>query len=140
MEDLLSLNSSATKKSVKIKRFDDLENGEYIVKSFKLKDTPYGLRVHVEIDNFYLSLPPRFSDKINSVEQIAQLNAKKFKMIYGGKNAEEFNRLIIDFLPLKDDGADAQNNEEDSALEDDEEAPSKRKRRSAPNSSKKSKF
>lgn len=101
MEDLLSLNSSTTKKEAKVKKFDNLNLGEYVVKSFKLKETNFGLRVFVEVDNFYLTLPPRFSDKINSAEQIAELNEKKFKMIYGGKDVDEFNKLIIDFVQLK---------------------------------------
>lgn len=101
MEDLLSLNYSSAKKETKIKKFDSLENGEYTVKSFKLKDTNFGLRVFAEIDNFYLSLPPRFSDKINSEEQIAEINSKKWKMTYGGKDAAEFNKLIIDFKQME---------------------------------------
>lgn len=139
MEELLSLNSSAAKTVARIKKFDDLENGEYIVKSFKLKDTPYGLRVLVEVDNFYLTLPPRFSDKINSAEQIAELNAKNFKMVYGGKNAEEFNRLIIDFVALKDVKG-RETDEDDSAAEESDAAKRKTKRKSTPTSSKKSKL
>lgn len=137
MEDLLSLNSSVVKVEPKIKRFDDLENGEYVVKLFKLKETPFGLRVLVQINNFYLSLPPRFSDKINSVDQIAELNTKKFKMVYGGKNAEEFNKLILDFVPLKD-GVGNQNNEDDSEEEGD--AQPRRKRSYGQSSSKKLKL
>lgn len=102
MEDLLSLNSSTAKKEARVKKFDHLQIGEYIVKSFKLKETTFGLRVFVEIDDFYLCLPPRFSDKINSSEQIDELNGKKFKMVYGGKNVDEFNKLIIDFKPVRE--------------------------------------
>lgn len=101
MEDLLSLNSSNSVNQARVKKFDSLEVGEYIVKSFKLKETNFGLRVYVEIDDFYLSLPPRFSDKINSAEQIDDINDKKFKMIYKGKNPEEFNKLMIDFELVK---------------------------------------
>lgn len=139
MEELLSLNSSVAKTVAKIKRFDDLENGEYIVKSFNLKDTPYGLRVFVEVENFYLTLPPRFSDKINSAEQIAELNAKHFKMVYGGKNAAEFNRLIIDFVELKD-VEERETDEDDSAVEEFDENKRKSKRKLTPSSSKKSKL
>lgn len=103
MEELLSLNYSSAKKSVKIKKFDSLQHGAYTVKTFKLKDTNFGLRVFVEIENFYLSLPQRFSDKINSEEQIAELNSKKWKMIYGGKDAAEFNKLIIDFKQVEEE-------------------------------------
>lgn len=91
------------------------------VKSFKLKNTPYGLRLHVQVDNFYLSLPPRFSDKINSDEQLAELNSNKLKMIYGGKNAEEFNMLIIDFVPLTDVGTAAGSTNEEGSVDDDDD-------------------
>lgn len=120
MEDLLNLNSSATKAVAKSKRFDDLKIGEYLVKTFKLKEFPFGLRLLVEIDNFYLILPPRFSDKINSEQQLAEINAKKFKMVYGGKDPGEFNKLIIDFVLLSDRGG-IQSNEDDSTVEDSEE-------------------
>lgn len=122
MEDLLSLNSSATKSNARMKRFDDLQVGTYIVKSFQLKETTFGLRVVVEIDNFYLTLPPRFSDKMNSEEQILELNAKKWTMVYGGKNASEFNKLIIDFKPLKDSKRLNQTNDEEDDDEDGDSA------------------
>lgn len=118
MEALLSLNSTNSIKESRVKKFDSLEIGEYIVKSFKLKETNFGLRVYVEIDNFYLSLPPRFSDKINSAEQIDEINEKKFKMIYGGKNPEEFNKLIIDFAVVQEH--DAQIIEDEDESTDDE--------------------
>lgn len=102
----------------KIKKFDNLSTGEYMVKSFKLKETQFGLRVYVEVDDFYLVLPARFFDKINSVQQLDELNENKFKMVYNGKNKDEFNKLMIDFIPLMDD---ATNNEDDgdTASEDD---------------------
>lgn len=135
MEDLLSLNSSVAKKVSRIKRFDDLAVGTYIVKSFKMKNTMYGLRVLVEIDNFHLSLPPRFSDKINSEEQIEELNVKKWKMVYGGKDAEEFNKLILDFIPIVEDELI-----EDSATEEESQSTVViRKRRSEGSTSKSTK-
>lgn len=133
MEELLSLNSSVAKKVSRNKRFDDLAVGTYIVKSFKTKNTMYGLRVLVEIDDFHLSLPPRFSDKINSEEQIEELNAKKWKMIYGGKDVAEFNKLILDFKPI------VQIDLEESATEDDSQSAASiviRKRRSDGSTSK----
>lgn len=101
MEDLINLNTS-NKSGEKIKKFDDLTQGTYLVKSFKLKDTTFGLRLYVQIDDFYLVLPPRYTDKINSDEQLQELNGGKFKMIYHGKNKDEYNKLMIDFKPLKE--------------------------------------
>lgn len=84
------------------------------MKSFKLKDTQFGLRVYVEIDDFYLVLPARFSDKINSAEQLAEINENKVKMIYNGKNKDEFNKLMIDFVQLKEDAAKPNQNDDES--------------------------
>lgn len=125
MEDLLSLNVSNKKSAGKIKKFDDLSIGEYFVKSFKLKETQFGLRVYVEIDDFYLVLPARFSDKVNSVEQLEEINENKFKMIYKGKNKDEYNKLMIDFVPLKDQ--DAIDGVESTSENDDSEPQVKRK-------------
>lgn len=129
MDDLLSLNASSTNAEGRIKKFDNLPIGEYLVKSFKLKVTQFGLRVYVEIDDFYVVLPARFSDKINSAEQLEELNGNKFKMVYKGKNKEEFNKLMIDFVPLKENAVKPNsNNGEDSASEDDDDGDYERKR------------
>lgn len=107
MEDLLSLNTSNQKTAnhEAVKKFDNLVIGDYLVKSFQLKDTKFGLRVFVEIDDFYLILPARFSDKINSKEQLEELNDQKWKMEYRGKNKDEFGKLMIDFKLLNDESA-----------------------------------
>lgn len=118
MEELLNLNASSASNE-KVKKFENLDHGTYLVKSFKLKDTPYGLRLFVQIDDFYLILPPRYTDKINSDEQLKELNDGKFKMIYRGKNKDEFNKLMIDFKPLMEDesaAADSTSEEEEIAL------------------------
>lgn len=132
MEDLINLNAS-NKSGEKIKKFDDLAKGVYLVKSFKLKETTFGLRLYVQIDDFYLILPPRYTDKINSADQLKELNGGKFKMIYGGKNKDEFNKLMIDFQPLKED----ENTTVDSASDEDDEdlplvkSPAKKSKRAA---------
>lgn len=100
MEDLLSLNDSNKRDESKTVKFDNLKVGEYFVKSFSLKENQYGLQVYVEIADFFIILPKRFSDKINSSEQIDELNLKKFKMTYHGKNVKEGNRVMLDFKPL----------------------------------------
>lgn len=118
MEDLLHLNAS-NKSSDKIKKFENLDRGTYLVKSFELKETPFGLRLFVKIDDFGLILPPRYSDKINSDEQLKELNDGKFKMIYRGKNKDEYNKLMIDFKSLGED--EAPGNDSSSSSSDDEE-------------------
>lgn len=112
MEDLLSFNESNRSKDI-VKKFDDLAIGEYIPKLFKLADTNYGLKIYVSIDDFWIMLPTRYSDKINSDEQIRELNNTKFKMIYSGKDQNQGNRVMLKFKPLDDD--------EDGSSDDDEE-------------------
>lgn len=62
-----------------------------------MRDTTYGRKLTVDIDDFYVTLPPRFSDKINTADQIAELNKQKFRMEYAGKSVDEHNMLKIDF-------------------------------------------
>lgn len=128
MEDLLGLNESNKRVDSNVKKFDNLKVGEYFVKSFSLKENQYGLQVYVEIDDFFIILPKRFSDKINSHEQIEELNSKKFKVVYHGKNAKEGNRVMLDFTPLDEQSEMVDGSELDS----DEDAPLKPLKRKGP--------
>lgn len=118
MEDLLNLNSSNSVGG-KVKKFDNLAPGEYLVKSFKLKETNFGLKLYVQINDYYLVLPQRYADKINSDEQLKEINEKKYKMVYKGKNKDEFNKLMIDFVALKSDeniASDSDSDEDDVSM------------------------
>lgn len=97
MELLLSLNSSAVRKEVSYKKFADLPIGSYTVKKFALKQTNYGVRLFVYIEDFYLTLPQRYSDKINTEAHVQEMNRIGTKLIYGGKEPGEFGALKIDF-------------------------------------------
>lgn len=97
MDLLLSLNASAIKREPSFKKFSDLPYGSYTVKKFVLKDTNFGLRLLVLVDDFYLTLPQRFSDKISKAGQVEELNQRKFRLVYGGKDQQNFNMLKIDF-------------------------------------------
>lgn len=119
MEDLLDLNAS-NRTSEKVKKFENLDRGTYLVKSFDLKDTPFGIRLFVKIDDFNIILPQRYSDKINSDDQLKELNDGKYKMIYRGKNKDEYNKLMIDFKPLGESETMANDS---SSSSDDEDIP-----------------
>lgn len=95
---LLRAECSA-KTDQKINNFDDIEPGNYKVNHFELLDEKnYGLRLHVHTEKYHFRLPNRFVQKINQHEQVDELNAKKdIFMVYGGKDTNNFNRLILDF-------------------------------------------
>lgn len=117
MEELMSLNASNQVPESKLKKFDNLAPGEYLVKTFSLKKTVFGLRLCAEIDDFYLNLPPRYTDKVNSDEQLDDINSKQWKMVYSGKNRDQGNKLMIDFEPVIPDPQDSTNDDEDDDVE-----------------------
>lgn len=134
MEDLLNLNASRTQIHERARKFDELAIGEYLVKSFKLKETTFGLRLHVLFEDFFIILPERYADKINSEEQITELNNLKWKMVYNGKNKQQGNRLMLDFEKLgnsdkKPGAAVNTSHAEDSTSEEEEREPEVKKRK-----------
>lgn len=97
MNTLLSLNWSAQIREPYHKKFCDLPIGSYAVRRFLLKETPYGLRLHAEIEDFYLALPKRFSDQINTQEQVEEINRERWQLVYGGRDTTDCRKLKIDF-------------------------------------------
>lgn len=95
-------------KSPTYKNFDQLDIGEHKIKQFAIKDTQYGTRIQVTIEDFYVFLPARFSDKITSESEIDELNATPCIMIYKGK---EKNCIQLDF---KLDTEEKASNEDDN--------------------------
>lgn len=94
MDALTLLRETCVKKQYK--SFKNLNPGEYIVTLFEKFLTTHGERVRITVDNCYMYLPERFNKSL-SQEQIDELNKSPKIMIYGGKDANEQNRLILDF-------------------------------------------
>lgn len=78
------------------KSFKDLPVGSYVIKRFSLFETTYGVRVRIEINDWYMFLPERFTGFIRD-ENIADLNAATVVMTYSGKDMNNQSRLILDF-------------------------------------------
>lgn len=116
MELLLSLNSSAIKKEVSYKKFADLPIGSYTVKKFALKETSYGIRLSVYIEDFYLTLPQRYSDKINTEAHVEEMNRTRTRLIYGGKEPGQFGILKIDFKVIEPETAEIDLEEESQII------------------------
>lgn len=103
-----------------IQSFDNLPVGTYAVTRFRLKETKFGQRVFVEIDDFCVVLPPRFSENIYSQAQIVELNKNKMKMIFKGKYEEKNNLVCVKFKRL---------NERSDSSEEEEDLPTKKKKK-----------
>lgn len=89
-----------------IKPFDDLKVGTYSVDSFSMKNTRYGKRIFVNIEDFCVVLPPRFMERINKPHQIDDLNAEHYNMIYRGKDKNQINLLLLSFVEVVDNAND----------------------------------
>lgn len=91
---LSALKTACIKKTYK--SFKDLQPGEYVVTNFCAVETKHGNRIRIVMNNSYMYLPDRFSETLTD-DVIADLNASPKIMIYGGKDATDRNRLILDF-------------------------------------------
>lgn len=94
MDALSLLKEACLKKS--FKSFKNVQPGEYIVSLFEKCETDHGERVRISIDDFYMYLPERFNKPL-SHEKINELNKTPKIMVYGGKDGDAQNRLILDF-------------------------------------------
>lgn len=94
MNALASLKAACT--STGFKSFKSIQPGEYIVTNFEKCKTDHGNRLRISIDNYYMYLPARFNDSLTQ-DDIDDLNKSPKIMVYGGKDANQQNRLILDF-------------------------------------------
>lgn len=101
-----ALKDSCEIKFRPIKPFDDLKVGTYSVDSFSMKNTRYGKRIFVNIEDFCVVLPPRFMERINKPQQIDNLNAEHYNMIYRGKDKNQKDLLLLSFVEAVDDTND----------------------------------
>lgn len=85
------------------KKFEELEIGDYKIKCFELvKTKKFGVRLIVRMEDFFVWLPPRFSDKINSNQLLVDMNKKasenNFYMRYNGKDIDQHGKILLDFI------------------------------------------
>lgn len=69
---------------------------------FAFRDMSFGKKLTVEFDEFYVTLPNRFSDVINTDKDVAELNRERIEMIYKGKKEGKYGALILDFDKQQD--------------------------------------
>lgn len=55
----------------------------------------------MEIENFSLILQPRYSEKIDSEEEIEEMNHAALQLVCGGKDSGRFGMLKIDFKVIE---------------------------------------
>lgn len=76
--------------------FKDLSPGDYIVNKFSIVTSAYGDRVRIDLHDSYMYLPERYLKTLTE-KVIEELNKSPKIMTYGGKDANNRNRLILDF-------------------------------------------
>jgi hypothetical protein len=70
----------------------------YEVVNFRLKESTYGRCLVADLaDGFWLVLPKRIGNAVETPEQVEQLNSKKYWMVFKGRNAQYRNMAIIEF-------------------------------------------
>lgn len=87
----------------KFKSMSDLSAGEYHIDAFRLINTKYGVSLAVVIARQIVFLPPRFSKKIQTQQQVDELNEANHIMTYEGMlkgehviRFKEFRRTSMD--------------------------------------------
>lgn len=80
-------------------------------------NTLFGLKLFVYTKNFFVILPPRFSDKVNQKGHVDELNQSKLFMVFKGKN-EDTGFLDVKFIEEANDPneSDVDSDEEFQAL------------------------
>lgn len=95
--EAMSLLQSVCEKK-KFISFKNISPGEFLVKNFSVVDTQHGVRIQIEVDNGYMYLPERFSVLSQSLDE---LNKSPKIMVYKGKDANDTNRLMLEFKDVE---------------------------------------
>lgn len=75
-------------------RMADLQPGRYEITRFEIRETQYGKRLVIEINQGMMFLPEKMMKKINSESAIKKLNNDRYDLVFEGK---ENNVLKFDF-------------------------------------------
>lgn len=97
---LLIIKSACVSKEYK--SFNNLNAGSYYVQYFQRITTPSGERIRVDLVDFFVYLPQRFSYKLDD-DNLTELNTidKAVVMTYAGKKSD--GSPILDFDVVKFD-------------------------------------
>lgn len=97
-EAMAALQSACEKRS--FLSFKNLKHGEFVVKNFCIVDTQHGTRIQIDVNNGYMYLPERFMSVLPQTF-IDELNKSPKIMIYRGKDADDGNRLLLEFKDVE---------------------------------------
>lgn len=86
------------------KSFKNLPKGDFVVHEFERVTTDHGERIRVELAEYIVYLPERFSKALTE-EVIVELNKSTVIMSFSGKDPEAGNRLLLDFDIIRTDDA-----------------------------------
>lgn len=78
-------------------RMSDLAPGRYPIRKFSLRDSQYGKRLVIEIEQGFMYLPEKMYKKFNTEKAINKLNKEQYDLVYEGKSDRAPNRLMFTF-------------------------------------------
>lgn len=78
-------------------RMSDLNPGRYEIRKFFFRDSQFGKRLVIEIDQGFIFLPEKMLKKINSEKAVDKLNKDHYDLVYEGQDDHSPNRLNFTF-------------------------------------------
>lgn len=82
--------------------FDNLPLGDYLISSFKLINLKnFGIRLRLDLGDKVVFLPERFSRNFTE-QHCAEMNCGQYIFKYLGKDVNNHNKLMVDFVQLPD--------------------------------------
>lgn len=78
--------------------FDTLNIGSHEIQQFILRETRYGTKLAVQMNDSIYILPDRFSKNITTEAEVNELNTSRYNLIFQGRDEKKRNRLLIEFI------------------------------------------
>lgn len=110
---LSTLKESAASCSTYI-RMSNLDPGRYEIRKFSLRDSQYGKRLVIEVEQGYVYLPEKMLKKFNSEKEVNKLNRDRYDLVYEGNDSNKFTFEMHD--DSGDENDDENIDEEDSSV------------------------
>lgn len=94
-------------------RMADLDPGRYPIQKFSIRDSKYGKRLVIEVDEGYIYLPEKMIKKFKTEAAVNKLNKERYDLVFNGKD-EHANRLDFTFEKHDSDEEDVEESDNES--------------------------
>lgn len=111
--DFLEEFQNVSKGVSKYIKLDVLQVGvPYQVKQFRTQDSPYGKCLIADlVTGFWLFLPKRIANLVNTDEQLELINGKGYWLIFNGRDEQYRNMALVEFKTMEQIAVDNINSE-----------------------------